>query len=148
MVPSPNPRRGSHFFVCVPFPFYDLCSLNNINDGSNTTILRYCRPNSVKYLKFYNLLNLWESTVIHPVCRTSTYYLAEQNRTSLNNTPKGVFDTSDNKSSEAIFEAVEAAEVTKRKRNTKKKINCLNWDLNPGPSDYQARLLTITPTGI
>ena len=66
----------------------------------------------------------------------------------MDNTPKGVFDTSDNKSLEAILEAVEAAVVTKRKRNTKKKGNFLAWDLNPGSSDYLAGLLTITPMWI
>ena len=57
-------------------------------------------------------------------------------------------DPSDNKSLEAILEAVESVEVTKRKRKTKKEINFHGWDLNPGPSDYLAGLLTITPTGI
>ena len=57
-------------------------------------------------------------------------------------------DPSENKSLEATFEAVEAAEVQKRKERKEKKINCLSWDLNPGPSDYQAEVLTITPIGL
>jgi hypothetical protein len=69
----------------------------------------------------------------------------------LNSTPKGAFfgkwkfksqrsfDPSDNKSLEA----------PKRKgTHKKKKINFPTWDLNPGPSDCQADLLTITPTWI
>ena len=54
-------------------------------------------------------------------------------------------DPSDNKSLEVILEAVEAAEATKKKRNIKNKINFPGWDLNPGPSDCEAELLTITP---
>ena len=57
-------------------------------------------------------------------------------------------DPSDNNPLEVILEAVEAAEDTKKKRDTKKEINIPSWDLNPGPSDCQAELLTITPTWI
>ena len=59
-----------------------------------------------------------------------------------------MLDPSDTKSLEVILDAVEAAEATKKKRNTKKEINFPVWDLNPGPSDYLTGLLTITPTGI